>query len=325
MKRKSNWKKCCVGIAMAVALGVTGIMPCTAMTVSAEESTGTLITSMAYDNGPDFTVQGLSQGSVGFNMPKFNGGTASWADVVDDLGVNVMVDGAWKDIDSVSKFVYNSNWGHWSDSGFNGYWFKLTESVSVQLYAKSNPNVSLVYNLNFVKPDISAVTGLAAVGSTTISGNRTGSGFISFPNAVAGGNYPTGADDLVAYVKSVGAPDSEYVNIDNNAASGWIYDTNFGVEQYGYWFKVEESGAINVKLALKDRPEIALVYEITYADTTRSSYAVHANGATTITADAESGSAGVVFPYLGGTGTDNLPTNKELDNFVIQYYNAATG
>lgn len=327
MKRRNNWVKRCLGVLMAATLCVTGVIPSTTLTVSAETtSETTVITSMAYDDGPTFTVSGLSEGSFGFRMPVFNGGANSWGEVAADLGVNVKVDGAWVDIDSVSKYVYNSNWGHWSDSGFNGYWFMVTESTYLQLFSKSNPSVTLEYNLILNTADTSAVTALSATAGTTISANRTGSGFIAFPNAIAnGGSFPTSAENLVAYVKKAGEPDSAYVNIDNNAESGWIYNTNFGIEQYGYWFSVADTGSINVKLALKDNENVSIVYDITYSDTARTDYTVYANGATTITADSTSGSAGVVFPYLGGTTTDNFPTNKELDNFVIEYYSESAG
>lgn len=326
MRRKSSWKKCCLSLVMAVAVTVTGILPSSVGQVAAAESGSTVITSMAYDEGPTFTASGLSEASFGFRMPFFNGGAATWGDVASDLGVNVKVDGAWKDIDSVSKYVYNSNWGHWSDGGANGFWFKVSQSTYLQLYSKSNPSVTLEYNLILNTTDTSAVTALSPAAETTISANRTGTGFIAFPNAIAGGaSYPTGADNLVAYVKGVNEPDNAYVNIDNNAESGWIYNTNFGIEQYGYWFAVADTGSINVKLAMKDKENISLVYTITYSDTVRSDYTVYANGATTITADSKTGAAGVVFPYLGGTGTDNLPTNKELDNFVIEYYSESAG
>lgn len=322
---KKNWKKCCLSFVMAAAITVTSVVAMPVVPVMAAETASKTITSMEYEEGPTFTASGLSEASFGFRMPKFNGGNATWNDVATDLGVNVKVDGEWTDIDSVDRYVYNSNWGHWSDGGANGYWFKVTESTYLQLYAKSNPNITLEYNLILNKADLSAVTGLIPVAESTISANRTGSGFIAFPNAVAnGGNYPTSADNLVAYVKSVSEPDSAYVNIDNNAESGWIYNTNFGIEQYGYWFKVDEMGSINVKLALKDHENISTVYTITYSDTVRDNYQVYANGATTITADSETGAAGVVFPSLGGTATENHPTNKELDNFVLEYYNEDT-
>ena len=127
---------------MAVAVTVTGVLPASVGPAAAAETGSTVITSMAYDEGPTFTASGLSEASFGFRMPTFNGGAAAWGDVASDLGVNVKVNGAWKDIDSVSKYVYNSNWGHWSDGGANGFWFKVSESTYLQLYSKSNPNVT---------------------------------------------------------------------------------------------------------------------------------------------------------------------------------------
>lgn len=325
MKKRSSWKKCCISLLMAVAVTVTGIIPSGALAAAVTDGR-TVITSMDYDGGPTFTGSGLSETSFGIRMPVFNGGESSWEEVASDLGVNVKVDGVWKDIDMVNKYVYNGNWGHWSDGGANGYWFRVTENTYLQLYSKSNPNITLDYNLIFNTTELSAVTAVAPAGDTTISANRTGTGFIAFPNAVAGGeNYSTAAGDLVVYVKGLDEPDSAYVNIDNNAESGWIYDTNFGVEQYGYWFKVEEKGSIQVKVALKGKEDVFAVYTITYSDAVRSDYSVYANGSTTITAGAETGAAGVVLPFLGGTETENLPTNKELGNFVIEYYNENTG
>ncbi len=323
MKKRSRFTKSCLSIALAVALSFGGAVTPGITASAAESEVATTITSMSYTDGPTFTASTLAEASFGFRMPTFNGDTATFGDVSGDLGVNVKVDGVWTDIDSVKSFVYNNNWGHWNDSGFSGYWFKLSETTYVQLYSKSNPSVTLEYNMIVNKTDMSAVTGLAPTAGTTINGSRSGTGFVAFPNAVSGsGTFATGADNFNVYVKLDGQPDSAYVNIENNAASGWIYDTNFGIEQYGYWFKVEESGTIQVKMALKENENIAVVYTITYSDTLRTDYTVYANGATTITANSETGAAGVVFPWLGGTADENLPTSKELDNFVIQFYSA---
>jgi len=309
---------------MSAVLVSTGVAPTLSLTASAAEAQSVTIQSMAYDDGPTFTASGMNEASFGFRMPVFNGGLNTWGEVAADLSVKVKENGAWVDIDSVDRFVYNSNWGHWSDSGFNGYWFKVSETTQLQLYSKSNPEVTLDYTLVLNKADAASITTLEPVAGTTISANRTGSGFIAFPNGIAGGgSYPTDAESLVVYVKSVNAPDSAYVNIDNNAASGWIYNTNFGVEQYGYWFTVKDSGSINVKVALKGYEQINQIYTITYSDTNRTDYTVHANGSTTIVADAATGACGVVFPYLGGTSDDNLPTNSELGNFVLQYFDGA--
>lgn len=306
---------------LSSAMVITAL-PAATMLVQAEESSEVLIRSMDYKDGPVLTASGMTEASYGFQMPIFNGGENTWGQVASDLGVNVKVNGSWVDIDSVNEFVYNSNWGHWSDSGFNGYWFKLTESTDVQLYSKSNPTITLDYNLILNKPNMSNVSALEAADGDTISANRTGTGFIAFPKAIADGNsYSTDAESLVVYVKSV--DDNNYVNIDNNAASGWIYDNNFGVEQYGYWFKVKETGSINVKVALKSNENIYKVYTITYSEAARNNYTLYPNGSTTITANAENGACGLVFPYIGQANNDGLPTSEELDKFVIEFYNGS--
>ena len=327
MKQKMDWIRCGLAFLMVIALAITGIAPSTTMVVTAETTENTTITSMAYtEEGNTFEAYVLSEHSFGFRMPIFNGGANTWSEVSADLGVNIKVDEEWRDIDSVSQYIYNRNWGHWSDSGFYGFWFRLTEILSVQLYSKSNPAVTLEYELILHRASPAEVTALTPFSVTTVSANRTGTGFINFPKAMAGGTgYDTGADNLVAFVKKADEPESAYVNIDNNAASGWIYDSNFGIEQYGYWFKVIDTGSINVKLALKENRNIFIVYDITYTDTVRVDHTVYPNGSTTITANSENGSVGLVLPYLGGSATDNLPTSKELDNFVIEYYSEETG
>ena len=323
MLKKTKLRKLCMGI-VAASMCVTSLTPMTSMEVHAEEANHATIQSMDYNDGPTLTASGMTEASYGFKMPIFNGGESTWDDVVNDLGVNVKVNGNWVDIDSVDEFVYNSNWGHWSDGGFNGYWFKLTETTYVQLYSKSNPSVTLDYNLILNKADSNSITALAPNGDTTISANRTGSGFISFPYAVSGGsNYNTDASSLVVYVKGVNEDDSHYVNIDNNAESGWIYDKNFGIEQYGYWFKIDEKGSINVKVVLKGNENINTVYTISYSETGRNNYQLYPNGSTTITADSKTGACGLVFPYIGETNNNGLPTNKELDNFVIEFFNGS--
>ncbi|SDB19489.1 Beta-glucanase, GH16 family [Pseudobutyrivibrio sp. YE44] len=320
MLKRTKMLKLCMCL-MASSLAVTSTIQATTYEVHAEESDKSKISSMEYKDGPTLTASGINEASYGFQMPVFNGGESSWNDVVNDLAVNVKVDGQWVDIDSVNEFVYNSNWGHWSDSGFNGYWFKVSETTYVQLYSKSNPSVTLDYNLILNKPNVDKVTALAPTAGDVISANRTGTGFIAFPNAISdGGSFGTNSDSLVVYVKGVGEDDSQYVKMFDNPDSGWIYDNNCGIEQYGYWIKVADKGSINVKLALKNHENVNTVYTITYSDTERGDYKLYPNGSTTIVADSTSGACGLVFPYIGQNNNDGLPTNKELDNFVIQYY-----
>ena len=45
-------------------------------------------------DGPVITKSGVGEASYGFVMPLFNGGSATWNDVAQDLGVKVKVNGA---------------------------------------------------------------------------------------------------------------------------------------------------------------------------------------------------------------------------------------
>ncbi|MFD1907507.1 hypothetical protein ACFSQ7_31475 [Paenibacillus rhizoplanae] len=91
----------------------------------------------------------------------FNGGSATWSDVSDDVGVKVKVNGNWVDIDSAGGYVYNQNWGHWSDGGKNGYWFTLSATTEIQLYSKANNAVTLNYTLAFQNLNTTTISAMA--------------------------------------------------------------------------------------------------------------------------------------------------------------------
>ncbi len=114
-------------VLVAMMMTTVGLLPTSK--VQAVGEAGITVTSMDYFSGADGPViskSGVGQASYGFVMPIFNGGSASWNDVSNDVGVNVKVGGNWVDIDSAGSFIYNQNWGHWSDGGMNGYWFTLS-------------------------------------------------------------------------------------------------------------------------------------------------------------------------------------------------------
>ena len=113
-------KKTCkrgMGVLLAAVLAFGGVMTPNVLnsdlqTVYAAQTT---IQSMDYfssNDGPVLSASGVGEASYGFVMPIFNGGSATWEDVSQDLSVRVKVNGSYKDIDSLSQFVYNQNWGH---------------------------------------------------------------------------------------------------------------------------------------------------------------------------------------------------------------------
>ena len=276
----------------------------------------TTIHSMEYysaNDGPVLTASGVGEASYGFVMPIFNGGEATWKDVAADLSVKVKDGGTYKDIDSVDRFVYNQNWGHWNDGGFTGYWFKVSETTELQLYSKAN-GVSLDYRLEFTNVNKTTIQSMTATDGPELTAGPTGSVGFTYPtfNGDSSIPYAAVADDLKISVKTLNS--SAWVNIDNNAASGWIYDQNFG--QFtdgpgGYWFTLTES--INVKLESKSSGA-SLIYTLNYAKAARNSFKITAyDDKTTYEAD-ESGAIGIPLPKIDG----NPAYQEDLENFVYE-------
>lgn len=274
------------------------------------------ITAMDYfspNDGPVINASGVGTAGYGFVAPIFNGGANTWEEVVDDLQINVLVNGIWTDIDTLSEFVYNSNWGNWNDGGFNGYWFDLSQTTVLQLVSRTNPGAALEYTLNFTNLSVTAITAMTATqGPQIIAGVTGGSGFTypTFNNDPAI-TYAQVADDLKVLVWS--DETSSWIDIDNNAASGWIYDQNFG--QFwdgggGYWFNVTET--TTVRLTAKTAPDVYLDYTIVYNEPVRTGNVLSA-AETTFTAG-DTGAIGIPLPMIDG----DYPRAADLDKFVFQ-------
>lgn len=296
----------------AILIVSMGLLP--APKVQADGA-GTTVSSMSYfspADGPVISKSGVGQASYGFVMPIFNGGSATWNEVSADIGVNVKVGSNWVDIDSAGGFIYNQNWGHWSDGGLYGYWFTLSATTEMQLYSKAN-GVTLDYTLVFQNINKTTITAMSPTQGPDITAGFTGGAGFTYPifNNDSAIIYEAVADDLKVYVKPLNS--STWVDIDNNAASGWIYDSNFG--QFtegggGYWFTVTES--IQVKLASKTS-SANLVYTIHFNEPVRNSYTITPYDGTTYTAD-EKGVIGIPLPKIDG----GAPIGTELGNFVYQ-------
>lgn len=304
-------------LAVSLAFG-TAAWPAIAQpeVVYAEEAAVKTITSMNYysaADGPILSESGVGQASYGFVMPVFNNGAAAWEEIAADLQVNVKVNGVWVDIDQAQGFAYNTNWGHWSDEGFHGYWFTLSETTYLQLASKANPGVTLEYTLEFTNLTTTTITSLTATQGPELTAGATGGAGFTYPvfNGDTSIKYAQVASDLNVFVQSYET--GEWVNIDNNAASGWIYDQNFG--QFtdgsgGYWFTVNQT--TKVRLASKSSPNVFLDYTITYNEPVRTNYRLSA-AETTFTAG-DTGAIGVPLPMIDGS----YPVGRELDAFVYE-------
>ena len=312
-EKGNSLNKRALGFMLAAVLVICSMFLPLVANMQVQAATKT-ITSMSYfsaADGPVITKSGVGQASYGFVMPIFNGGAATWEEVASDLTVNVKVNGSWVNIDSTS-FAYNVNWGNWTDSGFNGYWFIVSETTYLQLVSKTS-GVTLDYTLVFTNIPKTTITSMAPTQGPNITAGVTGGAGFTYPifNGDAAVTYAAVAEDLKVYVKPVA--DSTWIDIDNNAASGWIYDQNFG--QFtdgggGYWFTVDES--INVKLESKTS-HVSLIYTITYNTPVRNNYNLTPYDGTTFTAG-ETGAIGIPLPKIDG----GAPISSELDKYVYE-------
>lgn len=295
---------------------VLGLLLSPVAGVSQTAQAAATITSMTYfspSDGPVISHSGVGQASYGFVMPIFNGGAATYADVAGDLAVKVKVNGNWVNIDDNTGFTYNVNWGNWTDSGFNGYWFTVSQTTYIRLASKTS-GVTLDYTLEFTNIGKATITSMTATQGPTITAGVTGGAGFTYP--VFNGNtslpYAAVAEDLIVYVKA--ANDTQWVELFDNPSSGWIYDNNFG--QFtdgggGYWFNVDKT--IQVKLQSKTSG-VSLIYTILYDAPVRNSYTVTPyDGTTTFTAD-QSGSIGVPLPKIDGSAA----VKSELGNFIYE-------
>ncbi|MGO4347620.1 family 16 glycosylhydrolase [Paenibacillus sp. MCAF9] len=311
---QKRFKRKVLSLFLAVAMMASvGLLPFSK--IQTVDAAGTTVTSMAYfsaADGPVISKSGVGQASYGFVMPIFNGGSATWNDVSDDVGVKVKVGGNWVNIDSASGYVYNQNWGHWNDSGTYGYWFTLSATTEIQLYSKAN-GTTLNYTLVFQNINKTTITAMTPTQGPQITAGFTGGAGFTYPtfNNNPAIIYEAVADDLKVFVKPVNS--STWIDINNNAASGWIYDSNFG--QFtegggGFWFTVTES--INVKLESKTS-SANVIYTITFNQPVRNSYVITPYDGTTFTADSK-GVIGIPLPKIDG----GAPIGTELGKFVYQ-------
>lgn len=284
--------------------------------VQAEENVVKNIISMDYfseKDGPVLSATGVGQASYGFVMPIFNGGELSWEEVANDIVLNVKVDDKWVDIGEIDSFSYNYNWGIWSDGGVNGYWFNISETTTIQLVSKSNPSVTLDYTLEFTNLEKQLIASMSATQGPEITAGVTGGAGFTYPtfNGDSSIIYDQVKDDLDVYIWSNN--EEKWINLFNNAESGWIYDKNFGTFTDGgggLWFNVDKTE--KVRLISKSSPEVYLDYTIKYEEPVRSNYKLSAD-ITTYTAG-DTGAIGIPLPRIDG----GFPTAKELDGFVYE-------
>ncbi|WP_226681728.1 Ig-like domain-containing protein [Sutcliffiella horikoshii] len=275
--------------------------------------TSQVITSMAAVGAT--TIQVGMDGGVGFQFPNFNNG-ASFHEVKNDIALFVK-EGSndWVSIDNNadSGWIYDVNFGNWWE-GPGGYWFNpVEETTKVKVASKTNTNIFVEYTLNVTPANSQVITAMAPAGPTLFDVSPSGGTGFEFPRFNNGGaTFKDVKDDVALFVQQ----GDEWVSIDNNAASGWIYDNNFGnwwEGPGGYWFNPVEETTV-VKVASKTNPDVYVEYTLKVTLPVRNSHVItNYDRRATFEAD-DNGAIGMPIPRIDG----GYATKSEIDNFVYE-------
>ncbi|WP_166805825.1 Ig-like domain-containing protein [Jeotgalibacillus sp. R-1-5s-1] len=278
---------------------------------SQSEAASQTITSMA-PVGATFIQAGFD-GGAGFQFPNFNNG-ASFQDVKEDIALFVKQGDEWISIDNnaSSGWIYDVNFGNWWE-GPGGYWFNgMQETTYVRVASKTNTGVFVDYTLNVTPANTQVITSMAPAGATTLEVSPSGGVGFEFPRFNSGATFKDVKDDIALFVKQ----GDEWVSIDQNASSGWIYDRNFGnwwEGPGGYWFNpVEET--TQVRVASKTNPDVFVEYTLKVTLPVRNSHVIsNFDGRSTFEAD-QNGAIGLPIPRIDG----GYATKSEVDKFVYE-------
>jgi beta-glucanase (GH16 family)/uncharacterized protein YneR len=176
---------------------------------------------------------------------------------------------------------------------------------------------------------LQTITSMAPVGATSINLGFDGGVGFQFPNFNNGAAFDDVKDDIALFVKQ----NNEWVSIDNNAASGWIYDVNFGnwwEGPGGYWFNpVKETTYI--KVASKTNPNVFVEYTLNVIPAVPQTITSMAPAGATLIDVSPSGGTGFEFPRFNNGATfkdvkdDVALFVKQNDTWVSIDNNASSG
>lgn len=316
-------------VAVAVMLSTMGMDGWFSIRSTTEVAAATTaITSMeVYDsaNGPIVKRESVGVASFGFVMPKFNGKASSElsiADVERDLQVYVKqaqgTGGEWKKIEEVSYFQWNDTWA-WEYQSWGGWvcWMKLSETTEFRFHGKTN-NINLDYTMELTKLpkyELKSITTTENnITADTTGGSATHWGAWTF-NGDKSIKYQQVEDDITILVDNNDG--KGFVKFLGNAASGFLWDQNFGYYtdgDGGYWFK-NINWSFTLRFQKKTDSSIYQDVKVTYTEPVRNSYRISAFDGTTYDASASATAAvGIPLPKIDGTN----PTKKDLDLFKYE-------
>lgn len=292
----------------------------------------TTITSMDYydaANGALQTKKGVGEVSFGVVLPKFNGKASSELSIDDvrgDLEVFVKqengTNGQWKDIDTVKSFVWNTNWAwekqEWAAGVFGWVlWMKVSETTQIRFHGKTN-DVTLDYTFQLEKLPKLSLTSISTT-ETNITADTTGGSATHWGQWTFNGDknvrYEQVEDDITILVDNNDG--KGFVKFLSNAASGFLWDQNFGYYTEGdggYWFK-NINWSFTLRFQKKGDASVYQDVKVTYTKPSRASYNITAYEGTSYNAGASTTAAvGIPLPKIGGT----TAVKDDLDLFKYE-------
>lgn len=317
-------------LVMAVVLGTMGTDSLLSLNGTKDVmGATTAITSMEYydsANGPVVKRESVNEASFGFVLPKFNGKTSQELcldDVVGDLQVYIKqakgTNGEWKKIEEVSTFKWNETWGWEHQLDWDGWicWMKLAETTEVRFHGITN-NIDLDYTMDYTQLPKYELKSISTTETNIIADSTGGSathwGAWTF-NGDKNIKYQQVEDDITILVDNNDG--KGFVKFLSNAASGFLWDQNFGYYtdgDGGYWFK-NISWSFTLRFQKKSDSSIYQDVKVTYTEPVRNSYKISAFEGTSYDASAsETASVGIPLPKIDGTN----PIKKDLDLFKYE-------
>lgn len=226
--------------------------------------------------------------------------------------------GEWKKIEEVSYFQWNDTWA-WEYQSWGGWvcWMKLSETTEFRFHGKTN-NINLDYTMELTKLpkyELKSITTTENnITADTTGGSATHWGAWTF-NGDKSIKYQQVEDDITILVDNHDG--KGFVKFLGNAASGFLWDQNFGYYtdgDGGYWFK-NINWSFTLRFQKKTDSSIYQDVKVTYTEPVRNSYRISAfEGTSYDESSSETASVGIPLPKIDGTNS----TKKDLDLFKYE-------
>lgn len=148
---------------------------------------------------------------------------------------------------------------------FTGALLAVSAITCISVFPLSETYCKNTENIFAQTAEAVSIKSMTPTQGPVVSADITGGSGFTFPvfNGDESVKFENVADDIRLFVRT--DENSEWVSIDNNADSGWIYDSNFGHfwdGPGGFWFHVNQTTFVRLQSAAN--PDVHLDYTIVF-------------------------------------------------------------